>query len=263
MFKAIRPILMFVAVGLAVAGVTGCGGGTSGEVVAQVGGSSITKAELDHWMSTEAGGDFYELSAGHTVPEGLVSEPPNYAACVARLEAVAANPTKGRSKPTAGQLLSKCRQLYQALKVQALSFLVASRWTVGAFGEVGVKATDKEVMQKFNRMKAEQFPKEGELQRYLTSRRRSPSDELLLVKLDLLSQKALQKLETGGKQMITKFTEAEQRWTAKTNCRAGYVVKSCKQYTGPPPLSTPSGAVLLEQVAVITGRPCINHEACG
>ena len=264
-FKAIRPILTFVAVCLAVAGVAGCGGGTSGEVVAQVGASSITKAELNHWMTTEAGGDFYELSAGHTMPEGLVSEPPNYAACVTRLQAIAAKSlAKGLPKPTAGQLLSKCRQLHQELKLQALEFLVDTQWTIGAFGELGIKTTDGEVMQRFDRIKAEQFPRE--LQRYLGSRRRSLSDELLLVKINVLSGKAYQKLTGGGKQvipkMVAKFTEVEQRWTTKTNCNPGYVVKHCKQYTGQPPPSNTSAAILLEQVAVITGRPCVNHPAC-
>ena len=220
-------------------------------------------------MTTKAGGNFYELSAGHTVPAGLVSEPPDYASCVARLEAVAASPTKERPKLTAGVLLSKCRELYRALREQALEFLVDAKWTIGAFGELGIKATDTEVMQQYDRLKANQFPKEE--RRYLGSRRRSLSDELLLVKLNVLSGKAYKKLTGGGKQIVpkmaAKFAEVEQKWTTKTDCHPGYVVKHCKQYTGSPPssspsLSAPSAAVLLEQVAVITGRPCINRPAC-
>jgi hypothetical protein len=264
MCRAVRPILTFVAVLLAIAGVTACGGGTSGEVVAQVGGSSITKAQLSHWMSTLAGGDFYDLSAGHTVPVGLASEPPNEAACVARLEAAAASPAGGRSKPAAAQLLSKCRLLYQALKRQAAGFLVESQWLIGLDGEEGVTATNGEVMQLFKHVKAEQFPREGELQRYLADNRRNLSDELFILKLDVLRQKTQQKIEAGGKRVLAEFTEAGRRLTLKTSCRAGYVVRHCKQYAGPPaPFYHTSPAVLLEQVAAITGRPCVNRLACG
>ena len=262
MLRITRRILVFITVSLVATGLAACGGGTFGEVVAQVGEYSITRAEVSHWMSTLAGGDFIEVSKGHTVPAGLVSEPPNYAACVARLEAVAVSPATGRPKPTAAQLLSKCRQLYQALRLQALSFLVESKWMIGLYGEEGLKVTDAEVVQLFKRIEAELSPKE-EFQQYLARRRRSLSDELFIVKLDVLRQKAAQKLNTGGKQMLAEFTEAGRRWTARTSCRAGYVVQHCKQYTGQSAPSLASPAVLLEQVAGITGRPCINRGACG
>ncbi|HEY2142006.1 MAG TPA: hypothetical protein VGG98_08100 [Solirubrobacteraceae bacterium] len=263
MSKIIYPILAFVAVFIAAMGLAACGG-ASGDVVAHIGPRSITKDDVNHWMSTLAGGDFYEISGRHTVPAGLVSEPPNYGACVSNLEAAAANASTRLAKTAAAQLLSKCRQLYQALKLQAVGYLVEAWWLIGLDGEEGVKATDGEVRQLFNKTEAEQFPKEGELQQYLARNRRSLADEMFVVKLDLLQQKTQKKITTGGKQMLAKFTEAGQRWTAKTSCRAGYVVQHCKQYTGTPASSTtPSAAVLLEQVAAITGRPCINHPACG
>ena len=265
MYKTNRYVSALGAVAVAVVSLTACGGGgaSSSDVVAQVGETSITKADLNHWMSTLAGGDFNEVSAKHTVPAGLVSEPPNYAACVARLEAVAANAATGRPKPAAAQLLSKCRQLYQALRLQALSYLVRAHWLIGLEGEVGVKATDEEVMQLFKEARAREFPKKGEFQQFLANTRRSLADEMFVTKLNLLSQKFQQKLTTGGKQMIARFTEAGRKWTAKTNCRAGYVVQHCRQFTKEPPPSTPPPSILMEQVAVITGRPCVNSPACG
>jgi hypothetical protein len=275
------PVLVFVAVSLAVVSFAACGGsggasgggasnesipgsGVSSEVVVQTGGSPITKAEVDHWMSTLAGGDFYEIAHKHTIPAGLVSEPPNYAACVTRLERVAASSYKGPSKPTAVQLLGKCRQLHQALKLQALNFLVEAEWMIGLYGEKGLKATDGETAQLLKEIKARQYPKgEAEFQQFLASNRRSLPDELFVVKLDVLRRKAAQKLSAGGKVLAT-FTEAGRIWTTKTSCHAGYVVQHCKQYTGQqPPSSLPSPAVLLEQVAVLTGVPCINKPACG
>lgn len=252
--------ILLIAMGL---GLSACGGGSSSDdVVAQVGSTAITKAEVSHWMSTLAGGDFYEISHKHMVPAGLVSEPPNYAACAARLEA-AASSLSGRSKPTAAQISSKCRQLYQALRLQTLEFLISSHWLMGLYLEEGLTATDAETTKLLNQIKADQFPEE-DLQKYLARRRRSLSDERFIVKLDVLRQKAQRKLEAGGKQALAKFTEAGQRWTAKTNCYAGYVVQHCRQYKGSPTIpATASPAVLLEQVAVITGQPCINQPACG
>lgn len=264
MYKISRCISALGVIVLAAMSLSACGGGTSGDVVAQVGETSITKADLNHWMSTLAGGDFYEISSGHTVPAGLVSEPPNYAACVARLETIAASQMKEASKPTAAQLSSKCRQLYRALRLQTIEFLIGYHWLLGLYTEEGLTATDAETTQLLNHIKAEQFPKE-ELQKYLARKRRSLSDERFVVKLDVLRQKAQKKIEADSKRVLAKFTEAGQRWTAKTNCHAGYVVQHCRQYTGSPvaPSSLPSPAVLLEQVAVITGRPCINQPACG
>jgi hypothetical protein len=252
----------FVAVGL-----TACGGGggsasgASGDVVANVGQTAITKAAVSHWMATLAGGDYYELSGRRPVPTGLVSDPPDYPDCVARLEAAAASsPTKG-TKLTGGQLLAKCQQLYAALKQQAAAFLVRAQLTIGMAREAGVTVTDGEVQQFFKRVSAERFPSEAKFREDIAKRRASVVDELLILKLDLLAQKLQQK--TGGeKQTLVKFAEAERRWNARTSCSTGYVVQHCKQYTGGSS-STPPPAILMEQVARIATGRCVNLAACG
>lgn len=249
----------FLAVGL-----TACGGGSdsSGDIVARVGGSAITRAAVSHWMATWAGRDYFELSGRRTVPADLVSDPPDYAGCVTSLEAAAASsPTKG-SRLTGAQLLAKCQQLYEALKLQAAAFLVEAQWLIGMAREMGVTATDGEVLQVFKRSTAELFPNEAQFRRVLASQRSSMSDELFRVKLNLLAQKVQQKASAEGKQAPAKLTEAEQRWNAKTSCSAGYVVQHCKQYTGAS-ASAPAPAVLIEQVAKITTGRCINLPACG
>jgi hypothetical protein len=278
-----------VAVSLAVIGFTACGksnsasksssAGTSsvsGEVVARVGSTPITKAELNHWMQALAGGDFYEVSAKHTVPPNLVSEPPNYAACVASLESVASKlplrpphltplaiARNAAPRPTAAKLLSKCRELHQALRLQALNYLVETQWITALDAEQGITATDDEVMHLFKRARVTQFPTEADLQRYLASRRWVLADELYLVKLDVLAKKAEQRLASGGKQTFAKFTEAGQRTTARTNCRRGYVVQHCRQYTGGKIPYTTSPAILMEQVSTVAGRLCTDYSACG
>jgi hypothetical protein len=213
-------------------------------------------------MEVLAGGEFFELSHGRTVPPGLVSDPPDYGGCVARLEAAAkAPPVGGGAKPTAAGLLSKCRELYQAFRLQTMSFLVYSRWLAGVLGEQGVRASDGEARQQLQQLRAKQFPKESELQQFLASRRRSVADELLLIKLDLLSRNAAAKLK--DKQAVVGLTEAGQRWTAKTSCLQGYVVQHCKQYTPSSTSTMPPSSILIEQVATITGSRCVNRPACG
>jgi hypothetical protein len=239
----------------------GCGdGGASRVVVARVGGGVVTQGEVDHWMKTEVAATFYEVTSGHAVPEGLVSEPADIARCVARLRALSVS-VGGLPRPSAGALFGKCRALYQQMRLQAVGFLVNTRWTIAAFADLGITASDAEVKRLFESIKAARFPNPTDT--YLTGRRRSVADELLLLKLDVVSSKAGRRLTAGGKTAIAQFTEVEQAWTAKTSCRAGYVVKNCKQYTGAPPPAGPSAAVLLEQMAVIIGaRPCIDHATC-
>jgi hypothetical protein len=255
------------------AGLAACGGGGSssgssssgsGGVVAQVDASPITRSAVNHWMSTLAGGDYYGLSGRQTIPAGLVSEPPSYAACVTRLEVAAARAPHKLYQLSGVQLLRKCRQLYQALRSQATAFLVKVPWLIGLAGELGVNANDAEVLQFYKRSFVTQYPNQAALSSYLTSTRASVADELLLVKLDLLAQKTLQKVKEAGKQGAAKLKQAEASWTAKADCHPGYVVEHCKQFHGEPPptADSPPASVLMEQVAaLVTGR-CTNLAAC-
>jgi hypothetical protein len=241
-----------------------CGGSGAGEVVAQVGGSTITRAAVSHWMATLAGGDYYELSANHSLPVGLVSDPPNYSACVSRLQAAAAGNLKASARLTPTNLLTKCRQINLALKIQATSYLLQAQQIISADRDEGLTVDEKEVEQLFDKIKDEQYPKEAALREYLTTRHETLADFMLVVLLDVIRQKAANKLAGGGTQASTRFAEAERRWIDKTNCSAGYVVQNCRQFKGeqkyPEGLSP---AILMERVAaLVTGR-CTNLQACG
>jgi hypothetical protein len=243
----------------------GCGGG-SGDVVATVGGTPVTRVAVNHWMATLAGGDYFELSGQNAVPDGLVSDPPNYPRCVARLEAAAASsPKRFGTEPTGAQLLTKCEQLTEALRLQATEFLIRSQRLMAIARDQGVTASDNEIQHLFKRVNAEQFPRPGELQQYLASRKESVADDLFLLQLDLLSNKMQEKIDGGGQPARAKLAELERKWRARTDCHAGYVVEYCKQHTkGPVSTSnSPSAAVLMEQVATIATGRCINLAACG
>ena len=239
-----RSILPIFVASLAAVSIAGCGGGSSDDPVAEVGGTAITHATLNHWMTTIIGGDFYE-SVAITVPKGLVSDPQNNAACRARLKTI-------RPHLSEALLKSKCHELYQAVKEQALSYLITAAVSTGEAAEAGITVGEREVKEAFDRIKAENFPKEGELQQFLAKRDWSLSDEFHRVKRDVEDSRLLQKVENmlgkaGGERAVDEYyKKALTRWIAKTSCHVGYIVNGCRQYKAPktPPLSP---AILIEQ----------------
>ena len=236
--------------------------GTAG-VVAQVGETPITRATVSHWMQTLAGGDYLELSHNHTIPSGLVSDPPNYGACVSHLEAAVSKGGIEVANRAAAQVLPKCRELNQALRIQAVSYLVNAQWTIQLYRENGITASDAEVMQLFKTTKAREFPTEAKLKQYLARRHRTLADEMFVLKLDLLSQKIEQILKARGNAEIVALTGPAKKITAQTVCQPGYVVRHCNQFNeSAPPPSTPSPAILMEQLATLLGVHCVNLPAC-
>jgi foldase protein PrsA len=261
---ALLPLAVLVAVVL-----TGCGGsgGSSPKknVEAQVGPTAITTAEVSHWMNALAGEDFYEVSHRRTMPAGLVSDPPNYSRCLSQLQAASAKVVGSGSKPTGAELSSICRQLYQAVKQQATLFLVTYYWRTHAYNEWGITANTAEAVRGYDGLKTDvRFSQEGGIEHILKARYWSVPDELLLMKLNVLRDKAIKKLESGGAGAGREIEAIDNRWTAKTVCTKGYVVEHCKQYTPSMPIYayTLPPAVLMEKVAVLTGVHCTNKAAC-
>ncbi len=183
---------------------------------------------------------------------------------MARLEAAAAASPVKVSQASGVQLLGKCRQLYRALRAQAAMLLVEVQWFLGVAGDEGFTASDAEVLKYYDQAMALRHPNRAELSRSQAARRISTSDELLLIKKNLLSQKVLAKVKSLGKAGMTSLLRSEAAWTAKTDCRPGYVVERCKQFHGEAPATaaSPSPAVLLEQVATLATGRCINLPAC-
>ncbi len=237
MYKITRCTQALGAVIVAVVGLAACGGsGMPGDTVVQVGGSSITKATLDHWTSVEAI-LAYDTNPKQPVPKGVVPVPPSYTACIAYLEATAPKSAKGQSKLTAAQLKSQCQQHYEELQQHILGILINFDWLAGESADQGIKVTDEEVKRQFTRFKHEQFRTEAAFQRFLGFTGESLSDELLIMKRNLLTeeiaQKVIEKKGLTAQQQQQAGKAFVKKWTARTNCRAGYVVPGCKQYKGP------------------------------
>lgn len=235
MRKVSHYICVSIAASVVLLGVAACGGGADGppaDVVARVGSAPITRATLSHWMSTIAGGDYFELTS-KMAPAGIVSDLPNYSRCQAVLEATSAKLPPGRTRPSPKVLASKCRELYTAIKGQALSFLIETQWSAGQDAEQGIRVTSAEVNQRFKQYKAEEFSSEAQFQSYLADRRWSLADELFLIKKDLLSSKLIAKLGAEKRSPAVFARESARKWRARTSCHAGYMVEQCNGYKAP------------------------------
>ncbi len=244
---------------------TGCGGSDSaahgegsggGGSVTRIQGTSasIDKAVLNHWMRSMAGGD-YRASIGVQGPRGLVSEPANYGECASAAKTFVPRTPTGQLKLSDAQIAQKCRQLYQSIKAQALSFLISVQWTVAEGAEQGLKVTDADLRHEFARFWKERYPTKQEFEKYIAERQWVLSDVLYQLKRNILVGRILPKFKAkvnragGGEQLYVKFAlERYKALIAKTSCRAGYVVPNCKEYSGPP-IVAPAPNIILEYFA--------------
>jgi foldase protein PrsA len=181
----------------ALVGISACGG-VPGNAVVQVGGSPISKTAFEHWMSVASTSD---KEPGST-EKPAIPVPPEYTACIAHLRATAAKTAKGQPAPTTQKLKSQCATQYKALQQEVLGFLISSQWVLSEANSLGVKLSDAEVKKEFAKIKASQFPKAAEFEKFLASSGQTVSDLLLRVKLNLLSQK-IQKQIVKNKSNVT------------------------------------------------------------
>jgi foldase protein PrsA len=187
-FRLTRYVAAPGAVLLAVVGLSACGGGVPSNAVVQVGGTPISKAAFAHWLgvaaSSSAGGATEKTKAP-------APDPPNFAACIAHLEATT---PKGKSPPSAAQLKSECESQYKSYLQEVLGFLISAQWVIAEAEHLGVKVSDQEVRKQFEQLKNAEFPKAADFEKFLATSGQTVSDVLLRVKLNLLSTKIQQKI---------------------------------------------------------------------
>jgi foldase protein PrsA len=186
--KGPRFIAALGAVFLAVVGLAACGGVSGSTLVNVSGAAKITKTTFNHWMGVASASS---ASAGEKAP---IPEPPAYKTCIAHLKATAAKPEKGQKEPTEATLKSECAQQYKSLQQEVLGFLISSSWVLGEASAQGIKVSDTEVHKQFEKIKAEEFPKASEFEKFVASSGQTISDLLLRVKLNMLSEKIQQKV---------------------------------------------------------------------
>jgi hypothetical protein len=252
MLGGTRKISAFAVACLMTSGLAACGGGTShqtvtqssdaagsstaetasgasGEVVARVGATTITKTTLDQWMSAMVGGDYYEKNI-EVAPKGLISTPPQYASCTLAVKALAVKLRHEQSKLSATALKGKCQLLNHVIQQQALVYLISSQQNIALGAELGVTVTPAEVQ---GQLQASRYPRiltEAEFHEYLVNRGWTLAQFKHLVKQDVLSETLRAKL-VNEPQLLARARAERKKWIARTNCQPEYVVEGCRQYT--------------------------------
>jgi foldase protein PrsA len=186
-FRKARLIPALGAVLFALVGLAACGssGGIPADAVVSVGGTPITQNTFKHWMQVAT----VSSASGPLAKNPIAPDPPTYAKCIAHFKEISEN-----KKITVETLKKQCEIQYKNLLQQVLGFLISSQWVIGEANSLGVKVSDKEVKKQFESIKAQQFPKAAEFEKFLATSGQSVSDLLLRVKLNLLSTKIQQKI---------------------------------------------------------------------
>jgi foldase protein PrsA len=168
-------------------------GGVPGDAVVQVNGNSITKTTFKHWLGVAAASS---SASAQTPTKTVVPEPPAYTACIAHLKETEGKLAKGKKPKTEAALKTECETQYTSFKQAVLSYLISSEWVLGEASHLGVKVSDNQVKKEFAKIRTQEFPKEADFKKFLTSSGQTISDLLLRVKVNLLSAKVKTKTET-------------------------------------------------------------------
>jgi hypothetical protein len=142
-FRIIRTSAAVAAGCLTLSLSAGCGG----DAIVQIDGAthaSIGERELDQRMQSMVDADFRK-AIGTQGPHGFVSEPADYPRCINAARLVAPRSFFNQLRANRAQLNQACHALYRSVKAQALSFLIAAKWTGSEAARRGVKIADADV----------------------------------------------------------------------------------------------------------------------
>jgi foldase protein PrsA len=117
-----------------------CGSGVPGGDVAQVGGASITKAMLDHWIVVA--NEATQASSGTPAPP--LPDPPNFTHCVAQEHKQAS-----AAAETTAQLKALCSQSYTSLLNEVMNYLIQAVWIQGEAADKGVSVSHAAVVKAY------------------------------------------------------------------------------------------------------------------
>jgi foldase protein PrsA len=175
-----------------------CGNSVPGNAVASIDGSTITRAEFDHWIG---------IAAATSQPPGaarVAYVPPGYTACVANKLKTAPKPVKGQPQPTAAQLKTQCKQEYEGLRDQVMQFLILEKWVSGEASDQGVQVSDKEATKQFEDAKKQSFPKEADFQAFLKKSGMTLGDAKFQVRFNTVYTKLRDKAVKGAGRITDK-----------------------------------------------------------
>ena len=196
-----RSTLAVLAAAAAAAGLTACGESIPGNAVVKVEDTSIKKDDYNHWLEVAAisSASQADPAAAQSGKQPVVNlpQPPEVTKCVADKKRAAPKPTKGKPATNDSQYVEQCKQEYEALRNQVLSFLISAQWIEGEAESQDIKVSEADVKKKFDETRKQSFPKDADYKKFLASSGQSEEDLLYRVRLDELSNKLREKIVKG------------------------------------------------------------------
>jgi len=199
-------------------------------VVVQVGGTPISRAAYNHWMTIGAATVEMPKPSG-ALPKPVTYEPPDFRGCVAHLRK-----TVPMSTPTV-PLRAECRATYDGIKARIINFLVSGYWLRDEAAEEGISVSHDEVKKKFEEERRAHYPTTASFERLLEASRQTVGDLEFALETQMLSAKLLAKFakehgdEKNEQAAVAAFNKGvDSKWILRTTCAPGYVVPDCKQY---------------------------------
>lgn len=124
------------------------------------------------------------------------------------------------------------------LSHRALAFLITSSWILGEGSARHISISQGEAHKRLLELEHRDFPKHGQLQRYLATSKETTDDLLTRIKVELLERKIGSEVAgtasgASAKQKLASYQQSfHDHWKLLTSCLRGYVMEDCKQYKG-------------------------------
>lgn len=181
---------VFFAVTLSLAA---CGGDSvpEGDVL-NVDGTTTAEATFDRWFQIAG-----KSAGGQTGAKVVIPDPPNFTKCIADRKANLPKPVKGQPKPTEAQLKASCKQQYDQLRSQVMSFLIRAQWLDSEAERQDISVSDKEVDAAFEKARKQAFGGNKAFAAFLKQTGQMPADLLFRQRTQLLEQKITEKIMKG------------------------------------------------------------------
>ena len=196
-----RSTLAVLTVAASAAGLTACGESIPGNAVVKVEDTSIKKDDYNHWLEVAAisSASQADPAAAQSGKKPVVNlpQPPDFKACVADKKKKQPKKAKGQPATKDSELTQQCKQEYEALRNQVLSFLISAEWIEGEAEAQDIKVSEADVKKKFDETRKQSFPKDADYKKFLASSGQSEEDLLYRVRLDELSNKLRDKIVKG------------------------------------------------------------------
>jgi foldase protein PrsA len=181
--------IVIVPVLLAACGSSSSTGGVPSDSVASVAGNAISTQAFNHWMYVAAKSQAAQ-SPGQ--PVIVPTDPPQFTKCIATVRQAVPSLAKQTDKTLRGD----CQQLFTSLSGQVMDFLIKAYWYQADAARLGLKVTDQQVQQAYDKAKKQAYPTASAFNQFLGQTGFTTNDLLFRFRVSQLYQKLAAKHTT-------------------------------------------------------------------